>query len=291
AKMREDRSLLGGLSLDPTVLTGVLAGAWQLARRRLLEDRVAELHDLRCELLGWVATYSSPAVKRLRLHVPGQTQGQPPTLSIGGEDPNRRILMATVQLVARDGYRDLSPAAIIDAAGVSYEDFFERHQTVEQCFLAAIELIAAESLAYVWSRARAANDWIGATRLAIDAFLSHMAAEPTFAPIAFVEVFALDEPAMALRERLLRSVEQLYIRHVDGPNPSPSALTAEAVVGALWGLVYDKAVRGESHRLPELSEYAAYIALAPVLGAGQAVERIVADRHMSDSDSDDSVKQ
>lgn len=290
SKMREDGSLLAGLSLHPTVLTGVLAGAWQLARRRLLQDRVADLLDLRCELLAWVGSYSSPAVDSLRVGaVKPILDPRAPTAPPREQDPHKRILRATARLATRDGYRELSPAAIIEAAEVSYEDFFERFQTAEECFLGALELLAAEALANAWRAVRTAEDWVGAVIFAIRAFFDQLAREPSFAPLAFIEAFALGEPALRLREQLLQSVEALYIRHATDPH-APSPLVAEAVVGAIWGLVHDKALRGEADRLPDLSEHTAYIVLAPILGAERAVQRIITARDTPPSQNHDSVK-
>jgi hypothetical protein len=78
-----------------------------------------------------------------------------------------------------------------------------------------------------------------------------------------------------LREAILERVEALFARHAPKPH-APSGVVTEAIVGAVWGLVYDRVARGESDRLGELTKHASFIALAPVLGAEEAVERILA---------------
>jgi hypothetical protein len=82
---------------------------------------------------------------------------------------------------------------------------------------------------------------------------------------------------MRRREQLLERVAELFVRTAPSAR-RPSGVVAEAIVGAVWGLVYERVVHGEADRLPELVEHANYMALAPVLGAEEAVARILAAR-------------
>ena len=278
ATLVQNPELVGGFTLTPTVLTAILSGVWQVARRRLLEDRLEELRDLGDELLLWVAAYNSPAAERLSMQAPLGAQELPPLTPAGEEpDPHTRMLRTVTELAARNGYRRLTPARIIDEAHVPYETFFDRYENTGQCFIAALELGSVEVLAAALRGAQGAHDWPNSMRLGIAALLQRIARQPAYAQLAFVEVFAVGPPGVELRETLLKRTEQLLVRHAPAER-APSGVVAEAIVGAMWGLLYDRVVGGQTARLAELTEHATYIALAPVLGAEQAVASIVAGR-------------
>jgi AcrR family transcriptional regulator len=279
AALVDNPDLLGGFTITPTVLTAILAGVWQVARRRLLEDRLEELRDIGDQLLLWIATYNSPAVERLHKQGSPVVDGDHPSTQaplIDDEpDPHKRMLRTAAELAARDGYHGLTAAQIIDEAHVPDETFFGSYENTEQCFIAALELRAAEVLATALRAMQDARDWADAIQLGIAALLEQIAGEPAPASLAFIEVFTVGSAGVQLREALLQRIEALGARHAPGQR-APSGVVTEAIVGAVWGLIYDRVVRGEAHRLGELTEHASYIALAPVLGAEEAVERILA---------------
>jgi AcrR family transcriptional regulator len=278
----ENPDLQGSFAITPTVLTAILAGVWQVARRRLLTDRLEELRGIGDELLLWIATYNSPAAERLSARTPS-IAGAPPhpqstrPTSHDEPDPHKRMLRTASELAAKDGYQRLTPARIIDEAHVCDETFFGPYDNVEQCFIAALELRATEVLAAALRAMQNAEDWAGAVQLGIGALLQQIASEPTLAPLAFVEVFTVGPAGVQLREAILERIEALGARHAPGGR-QPSEVVTEAIVGAVWGLIYDRVVRGEAERLGELAEHASFIALAPVLGAEEAVEKILAER-------------
>jgi AcrR family transcriptional regulator len=304
AALVDNPDLLGGFTLTPTVLTAILAGVWQVARRRLLEDRLQELRGIGDELLLWIATYNSTAVERLRVQGPPAVEGEHPSTqgplidrdqptpsptpgpstppSRGEPDPHKRMLRTAAELAARDGYHGLTAAQIIDEAHVPDETFFAAYNNTEQCFIAALELQAVEVLAAAMRAMQSAEDWAGAVQLGIAALLEQIASEPALASLAFVEVFTVGSAGVQLREGLLQRIEALGARHAPGER-APSGVVTEAIVGAVWGLIYDRVVRGEAHRLGELTEHASYIALAPVLGAEEAVKRILAGPERGDT--------
>jgi AcrR family transcriptional regulator len=242
-----------------------------------LEDRLQELRDIGDQLLLWIATYNSAAVERLHKQGPPVVDGERPSTQgpLNEPDPHKRMLRTAAELAARDGYHGLTAAQIIDEAHVPDETFFGSYENTEQCFIAALELRAAEVLATALRAMQDARDWADAIQLGIAALLEQIAGEPALASLAFIEVFTVGSAGVQLREALLQRIEALGARHAPG-GQAPSEVVTEAIVGAVWGLIYDRVVRGEAHRLGELTEHASYIALAPVLGAEEAVERILA---------------
>lgn len=270
----ENPDLLGGFTLTPTVLTAILSGVWQVAHRRLVDDRLEELRGVGDELLLWTITYNSPAAERLGARTPIPTEAPPRTPSRDEPDPHKRMLRTAAEIAAKDGYHQLTPARILDEAHVPDETFFGTFENTEQCFLAALELQAVETLATAMRAMQSAEDWDGAVQLGIGSLLETMASQPTLAPLAFIEVLTVGPAGVQLREAILQRVEALFVRHAP-KGRRPSGVVTEATVGAVWGLIYDRVVRGEARRLGELTEHASFIALAPVLGAEEAVEKIL----------------
>jgi AcrR family transcriptional regulator len=278
--------LLAGVTLPPILLRVMLGGIWQVARRRLLNDRVQELRTLGGELLLWIVSYNSPAVERLTqrpLKRPAVKTGAPsPARRRAGidtdarePDERKRILRAVVELAAREGYAEVSPARIIEEAEVPDASFFEAFESPEQCFLAAVQLLSVEALAKSLGESRAGKDWPRAIQLGTEALLNHIACDRTFARVAFVEVFGAGADALRLREEMLEKTAEMFTRYAPREQ-TPSPVLAEAIVGAVWSLAYDYVVRDVAHELSALLDYASYIAMAPIIGAEAAVESILA---------------
>lgn len=273
--------LLGVATPPEIVLRGIFGGIWQVARRRLLTDRLGELPALGGELLLWAASYNSPAAARLgqasasASAAPALEIRPRPHASRDGRDEHKRILRAAATLAARDGYAELNSARIIQEADVPDERFFERFQDSEQCFLEALQLLVVETLAKALAQARTAEDWPTAIQLSIEAILNHIASDRTFARVAFIEVFGTGGTGISVREELLRRTAELFTRYAPQKG-RPSGVVAEAIVGAVWTIAFDRVVQDVAHELPTLAGYASYMALAPVLGAEAAVEAILA---------------
>ena len=283
--------LLNGVTPPEIVLKGIVGGIWQIARWRLLTDRLEELPALGGEMLGWVISYNSQGVERLAPGPvegptqagPPSTNGSPPALRAGSpgeregpreQDEYKRILRTVAELAAREGYAELSTARIIQEAEVPDQSFFERFQSCEECFLAALQLLCAEALAKGLPGARGGKDWPDKVQLGIAALLSHTARDRTFARVAFVEVFGAGATGLSVQQELLKRVADMLV--ADAPREqAPSGVMAEGIVGAVWTVAFDRVVRDLAHELPALAGYASYLTLAPIIGADAAVEAIL----------------
>jgi hypothetical protein len=112
---------------------------------------------------------------------------------------------------------------------------------------------------------------------AIGSLLDQVARDPVFARVAFVEVFAAGPAGAQRRAALMRSFAEVLARRAPRSR-RPSPLVAEAIVGAVWGIVHHHVVHGRARALPVLAGHAAYIVLAPIIGAQRAIEAILAER-------------
>jgi AcrR family transcriptional regulator len=185
--------------------------------------------------------------------------------------------LAAAQIAACGGYPSLTSGQIAERAGVEQERFLELFESVEECFLASLELLSVQALAGASRESQGAPDWPSSVCRMVDALMRQIAGDPVFARVAFVEVFAAG-PAGSERRAVLmcRFAELLARRAPRSRRPSP--LVAEAIVGAVWAMVHRCVAHGRARALPALAAHAAYIVLAPIVGAEAAVEAILAER-------------
>jgi AcrR family transcriptional regulator len=290
----------GRVEPPPLVARGVAGGVWYVTRARLLSGRIEQPAGLGDELLRWMLSYRPAAVPALvaRLTLDGCEDAEAERAlraGVGGLAPSdsmpaarrlvplhrgrmlegderSRILRTATRIAAREGYEALSVARILDEAEVSDEAFFALYDGVEDCFVAALELLSAQALARVARAGRAAPDWPSTVRVTAGSLMRHIAEDPVFARCAFVEIFAAGAAGAACRERLLRCLAELIER---AATPRATPLVAEAIVGAVWSIVHHQVVCDAAHVLPCLTDHVAYIALAPLIGADRAARTIL----------------
>ena len=185
------------------------------------------------------------------------------------EDERTRILRTAAKLAARDGFTELTTGRIIRGSGVSGETFFGQFTNTEQCFGAAVDLLATEALASILRATRPASDWPGAVRLGIDGLLRHLAAHPELGRIMFVEIDGAEATTIDRRTKLIGRFTDLIAEHV--PSTQQPRLVAEAITGAVWEIIHHQVVRDSHLQLPRLSEHVSYMVLTPLIGADEAV--------------------
>ena len=62
------------------------------------------------------------------------------------------------------------------------------------------------------------------------------------------------------------------------PRPALTGLAQEGIEGAIWHTIYCQTTNGGTGALPELSDYLAYVVLAPFLGAEEAARLVTEKR-------------
>lgn len=265
-----------GATLSPTIAKGIVGGVERVARVYLLAGKIDELSAKADELSAWVSSYRpwccSPPDETPR----AAARPQP---GLRGKDEGLRILRAAAAIAASDGYSGLSAARITRLAGVSEETFASLYNgatAIEDCFLAAFDLLGAEALVCAARASRAAGGWPDGVRSGITALMDHVAGHPFVGPVAFIGIFSVGPSAIERRSRLLQRFADVFIKRIPD-SQRPSELVAEAIVGGIWALIRDCVVRGQVHRLHELADDATYLALAPVVGHEAAVQLILGD--------------
>jgi hypothetical protein len=62
------------------------------------------------------------------------------------------------------------------------------------------------------------------------------------------------------------------------PSEPRTELAREGIEGAIWHTIYSQTAQGRTASLPELSDYLAYVVLAPYLGAQEAARILAGTR-------------
>ncbi|HEY5343048.1 MAG TPA: TetR/AcrR family transcriptional regulator [Solirubrobacteraceae bacterium] len=271
-----------GVALPPILVKGIVRGVERVIRQRLLSGREYELPALADELLAWALCYQSPALAEL---CESRSAGAPlrccsRPLALRTSDERIRILRVAAQIAAKGGYARLTHGQIAYGAGVTESVVRERCGDVQECFLGALELLSVEALIGASTAAREAGDRLAGVHRGIAALMERVARDRALCRIAFVEVFALGPPAIERREALLAKFTDQLVNSLPADS-RPSPPVAEAIVGAIWGIVHHHVTRGEAHLLPALADQIAYLALAPGIGGQDAVSVILDARASS----------
>jgi AcrR family transcriptional regulator len=265
-----------GASLPPAVALGMVYGLERVVRRRLLDGAEQELPELADELARWMRSYGSAAVAELASCAPvvtklGATGGSPMRPHAGGERAG--ILRAAAELIAR-GYVQLTPAQIVEHASVSPSAFERLYGTVDECLLDVLDLVGVEALIAAGRAVQGSSDPYEGVVRGLVALIGHMTYDPVLRKVIVVHAMSTGSAAAVGGERLLRRFSAVFTGQL--PSVSrPSEIVIEAAVGAVWGLIHHYLECGLDNRLPEITGFAAYLALAPLIGADAAVDAIV----------------
>ncbi len=264
------------------VVKGIVAGVHRVARARLLAGRAHELPDVADELLEWMLCFRCRGAATLERLGPSFAPAVPGAATLAPhdrgvrEDERERILEAVARLAAAEGYRQLTVPRIRAAAGVSRKRFDGHFEGVQGCFVAALERLSERALANAVTAGVGARGWPGGLHRAVCSLCADIGTDPVLARLGFVEVFAPGPDGMLYRERSVAAIaESLRIGAPTGQRPSE--LAAEASIGAVWGVMHHHVALGRARQLPRIAGILSYLALAPAIGAQQAVQAIAAE--------------
>ncbi len=266
----------GGIALPPHLAKAIVAGIACVVRGRLIDGREDELPDVGGELVEWALALLGEEAGGLKLYEP--VLSLPPSgISDAGEalhdDERSLLLAAAAQLAADGGFEQLSVQRIRAAAGVSRRSFDAHFEDATDCFLAAIETRTGQALAHAARAGASQDDWPAGVCHTLATLCGLLARDRRLATLVFVEVFESGPAGIRCRTRLLAGVAA-GLRASAPADRRPSAVAAEASLGAIWGLVYQEISSGRAERMPETAGALALLALAPAIGARAATEAI-----------------
>jgi AcrR family transcriptional regulator len=271
--------------ISPMLAKGLLAGLTQVVRARLIAGRQAELPGLVDELIEWAFSLNTPGVHGLeelgcevgdpRAAAAALTLSMP---ALDEETPEERerdlILAATVELAAKGGYWQLTVPRIRAAAGVSRKSFEAHFDDVEECFVAAVSLVAESVVGFVREQSlERGRDWPRGFHHAIASLCVYAAAEPDLARLALVEIFVSGPFGMHHLSDLIGTMAK-GLRSGAPMGKVPSEAVAEAAMGAVWGIVHHCVAEGQATQLPQMAPLLSFLALSPTIGPERAAATI-----------------
>jgi len=254
-------------AVPPAIASAVAGGVRKLLETRVSEGELATLPALMPELRDWALSYRNPPtpIRRPRSRPPGAG-----TSRMVVHDQVERIFGAVVATVAEKGYPAMTLDDIVRNASASLTTFYQHFDGKEEAFLAAYDTAMAQATAaaippYRWSRS-----WPLAVRAALDAFLSFFAAEPLWARLAMVDVLTAGPRGLEHRDRAFGLFDEILQPGLEQA-PDVSPLAVEAIGGAIHNLIYEQIRRRGPEHLSQVLPTATFVALAPFVGAEEAI--------------------
>lgn len=280
------RALLGGIGSTVAV--------------RAFRGEAGLLMEMFDDLMVWISTYAMPpgsphldaaeweALGASMVAQAGDANGTPeqyPRLpreqsalpwGLAASEQRLRILAAVALKCRERGYRAMTVAEVVAAAGVSREAFYEQFHGKEDAFLAALTMGLQESISAAAGEFFSESTWPDRVWSGLRTMLGYMAANPDLVWVGVVECYAAGSAAIvrAFDNRMAYTLflEEGYRQRPRGEDLP--RLCSEAIGGAILELVRKQAMLGRTDRMLEILPQAAYVAIAPFTGAAEALELI-----------------
>jgi AcrR family transcriptional regulator len=268
----------GGIVVPPLMVEGMVAAVGRIVRARFVSGRERELPKLLDELEGWALSYPAKGTAELteldsRL-VSTKHSSQPPPVPQDAVGDDRAIILAAVaKLAAAEGYRGLTVPRIRTGAGVSRRKFNVHFESVEDCFLAAVDQRADQALEQAGRAQIGGRTWAGGIYRAIVALSDRIASDAILAGICLVDDFSPGSTGSRRRKQLMAAVAAQLVEGVP-VDKRPNGLVTEASVGAVWELFHRYVVRAPAPHRPQVAATLSYMALAPAIGPSATLAAI-----------------
>jgi len=251
--------------MPPAIISAIVGGIRVVIQRRLRRRTEHELPGLVPDLWEWLLSYHAPGTP-LR----SSPARQRPGLRFAATTHEQRLFVALAETVYENGYPHTIVADVVGAASMSLSTFYAAFDSKEAAFLAACDFGVDQAFAAVRHAYEQESDWRRQVRAAICELLAFLASEPEWAYMSMVEIFAAGPRARARRDRTIDLFTTLVTPGLEH-NPRLSATAIEAIGGAIYAMLYDQ-IRGQgAAQLPTLLPAATFVALAPFVGAEEAL--------------------
>jgi AcrR family transcriptional regulator len=211
--------------------------------------------------------------------LPGKASRQPPGPEPVGrdaaeQDQRRRILEATAEQVAEQGYQETTIEAIVRRAKVGYKTFYKHYPDKEAAFLALIDAGFERGARKVeGAYRREEGPWPDRIGAALGALFEEVAAHPTIARVCLVDANAAGTAAAQRHERAVKRLAPL-IAPGRALNPRGDTLPEsleETIAGGIAWLLGQRLVAGEAAELRGLLPETVEFVLRPFVGEDEAV--------------------
>jgi len=183
------------------------------------------------------------------------------------ESQRERLLAGIIGAVAEKGYAATTIGDVVAVASVSTRSFYENFNSKEECFLAALDAVAAHLRERVETEAASVEGWPSQVVAGLRAMLGFLGAEPEIARACVVEPVAAS-PAVVARFREYVNTAAPSLARGRAESAAPDSLpesTEETLLGGLIVLLSRSIVIGDPLE-PLLADLGEFL-LAPYVGA------------------------
>lgn len=290
----------GATALPAPVVRGITGGLYMMVFNRLQQGRPEELPALVQDMLDWTLAFQTPAARHIQSLDPrGKLAGvavrstklPAETRATGrlnasaqarhhGDEPESeraRLLGSALEMIAVEGYGNLSPLRIVDRAGASIDSFFSLFGDMEGCVLVALTKLSDEVRQTLSALEHGSErEWPLMARRALHSLMRHFAEHPSHAHMIATGAVEMGSPGIDQSLELAAEVA----RRLTSRAPSSTmagGCTEEGIAGAIWHTVYWHAVCQKTERLPATADHLTYIVLASYLGAERAAKALASE--------------
>jgi AcrR family transcriptional regulator len=274
------------VQLPGPVIRGIVGGLHGVISAVLSAGEFSQRPQLVEEMLSWTLLYQTPEAAQMDERMAGALARRMREISLAGAHPpsteqpsgcddRERLLRNTLRLAALHDYRDLTAPQIADEARVPIDAFLELFATKDECFLAALDMIADEVLMIVADPALVSDDWARAVRRVLARLMEYLGSHALCSRTIAQEAFFAGETAIRRNLELATGVATLLTE--GAPYEPSSALAVEGIAGAFLHALRCQVSGGRIQLLPALSDYLSYIVLAPYIGPEEALAIVTED--------------
>jgi AcrR family transcriptional regulator len=210
--------------------------------------------------------------------LPGKASRQPPgpepvSRDAAAADQRRRILEATADLVAEQGYQEATIEAIVRRAKVGYKTFYKHYPDKEGAFLALLDAAFERTVQRVeGAYKREEGPWPDRVGAALGALFEDVAAHPNVARACLVEAQAAGPEAAARHEAALKRLAPLLApgRELNPRQAQLPESLEETLAGGIVWVLGQRLVGGEADKLRGLLPETLEFVLRPFVGEDEA---------------------
>jgi AcrR family transcriptional regulator len=205
--------------------------------------------------------------------LPGKASRQPPgrqpvSRDAAAADQRRRILEATAELIAEQGYQGTTIETIVRRAKVGYATFYKNFEDKEQCYLALLDTayeLTGRRVQEAYGRER---EWPDQVAAGLGALFEQVIAHPNVGRACLVEALTAGPAAVARHEAALKRFTPL-LKPGRERNPRraelPETLEDTLIGGVLW-VINQRLISGEADALKALLPETIEFVLRPYVG-------------------------
>lgn len=210
--------------------------------------------------------------------LPGKASRQPPgpepvSRDAAAADQRRRILEATADLVAEQGYQETTIEMIVREAKVGYATFYKHYADKEAAFLALLEAAIERTAARVEAAyKREEGPWPDRVGAALGALFADIVEHPNVAHACLVDSLTAGEKAVELHEAALKRLAPLLrpgreLR--EHKAKLPDSLEETLAGGVVW-VLNQRLLGGEVDAIRPLLPETLEFLLRPYVGEDEA---------------------